>query len=134
MIHEVINTMIDAIEENFGSESEATTKIKECKYYKGEFEEGSQWNPVFPVAFVNCSAFNPQQTSQNGWIATKASVGVYVGIKLDEKSQQEFFSDFIQWLTTLYADGYEIEVQAGNLVGYFSGIEAYKFDVTVVKR
>ncbi len=134
MIHEVINTLIDAVEEKFGAESDAATKVEECRYYKGEFEEGSQWNPVFPIVMINCSTVTPELTSQQGWLSVKATLGVYVGIKLDEENQQEFFAEFLRWITTLNIDGYDIEVQAGTLTGYFGGVEAYKFDATVVKQ
>ncbi|MBW7888388.1 MAG: hypothetical protein H3C35_08520 [Bacteroidetes bacterium] len=128
MIHNAINAVLEAVEERFGAE------VKECRYYKGEFEEGSQWNPVFPIVLANCTALTPEQTSQKGWIARKAALGVYVGLQLDDEDQQQFFTEFIEWLTTLFLEGYELEVQAVNLLGYFNGIEAYKFDLTVVQR
>jgi hypothetical protein len=127
MIHDIMNALTASVTAEF-------PEVKECRYYKGEFEEGSEWNPVFPVVFINCSSLLPDVESQDGWRQARETFNVFVGIRMEQADQQTFLANFIRFITSLRIDGCIVEASAITLAGYFSGIEAYKIELNVIEE
>lgn len=131
MIQEVISLLIDKIKTRF-------YELNSCTYYKGEFEDGSEWNPVFPAVFLNASGIQPLTETTNEWIFAKIILNVFVAVKLEVDDQQIFLDSFLKYLNSLYSDleltaEYKFKINTITLKGYFYGIEVYQIEFEVEK-
>jgi hypothetical protein len=127
MIHEAINALIADIKLSFPA-------VKECRYYKGEFEPEGEWNPIFPAVLINCSSLLPGIEAQASWQSGKIKLNVYVAIKLDIVADQTFFKNFTTYITSLVLGEYQFKALGAFLVGYFSGVEVYRFELETEQK
>lgn len=131
MIHTLLNSLEEKIKSNFAI-------VKEVRYYKGEFEEGSQWNPFFPAVFVNAPLINPGQEGSEKWLKAAMTVNIYTAIKMENAEQTEFFENLILYINNLNSDTdlktqYTFEMKPAVLVAYVAGVEAYRIELTARK-
>lgn len=127
MIHEAIDAVITKILTDF-------PEFREVRYYKGEFEEGVDWNPIFPIVLLNCDTFAEGVGTQSGWVTTKLTLNCYVAIQLEDAAQKILFSNFIKTITAFTVGEYQYRASAGTLIGYTHGIEMYRIPLTVEQR
>lgn len=130
MIHEIIEKLIKKIKNRFAEVI--------CDYYKGEFEEGSEWNPQFPSVFLNCTQLLPGTENPRYWIDSTMTMNIYVGIKLEITEQQNFLDEIIKFVNRLNDDSelneiYVFRMNSITLKGYFYGIEVYQIELSVNK-
>jgi hypothetical protein len=131
MIHKEVELLRDKIYAAF-------PELKACAYYKGEFEDGSEWNPVFPSVFVNCSQVLPARESSAKWLTANLILNIYVGVKLEVEDQQNFFNELIKFINNFNEDTslnkiYTFKLNSITLKGYFYNIEAYQLELSVEK-
>lgn len=130
MIHQAINLSIENLQSKFPD-------VKEIRLYKGEFEDGVDWEPVFPCLLVNSPLLAEGNTdSERGNVNCFQTLNVFAGINAEDEAQQDFLADAIQFLNTLntvdeLADLGSWKLKSVNLVGYFKGIEAYRIELSV---
>lgn len=129
MIHRLISALIGKISNEFPA-------VKECRYYKGEFEPEGEWNPVFPVCLINCDSILPEKTSESKRVSVKTIVNLYIGIKMEVPEHTELLENLILYLNRLNDDeeinyDYWFMINTVSLVGYFTGVEAYKIELEV---
>lgn len=131
MIHTLLNSLKEKIKSNF-------TIVKEVGYYKGEFEEGSQWNPIFPSVFVNAPLINPGQEGSEKWLKAAMTVNVYAAFRMETPEQTEFFEALLLYINNLNDDTdlktqYTFEMKPAVLVAYVAGVEAYRIELVAKK-
>lgn len=131
MIHAALTKIQDKIKTQF-------PEIKKVDYYKGEFEEGVEWNPIFPVVFTNCTQINPKLAGSKILTGTLI-INIYTGIKIEDEDQTTLFENLVLFLNSLNEDAglsseFVFEIKLILLQGYFYGIEAYRIELHATKK
>lgn len=131
MIHPLLNSLQEKTKAKFA-------KLKDVGYYKGEFEEGSQWNPTFPIVFFNAPFINPGLAGSEKWLKADVTINAYIGFKMENQEQTELFAEFLLWLNNLNDDAdlkkeYTFDLKPATLQAYVAGVEAYKIELSVKK-
>lgn len=132
MIHQLLISVQEKIKNEF-------TLLKEVDYYKGYFEEGAEWTPVFPCFYNNVMQLNPGRPGSNKLLTTEMLMSCYIGIKIENEEQADLFESIVKYLNELnkvdeLKTSYTFDMKAGILIGYFNKVEAYKIDIAVSKK
>ncbi|MDI6804933.1 MAG: hypothetical protein QME58_14025 [Bacteroidota bacterium] len=135
MIYSTLDQILGAIQAAVGSE------VKELGSYSGQFEEGGEWNPLFPAVFASIVKAEPIIETDTIIIGFSITANIYVGIKNNISSNRAFLDNILNIM-----DGFGISfptsvpgvvkfsTEAVFLHGYFFGIDVYRIEVNIIKQ
>ena len=126
MIKEVIDVLIAGM-------PASVSAIKKADRYRGEFEEGSDWNPTFPIVLFRVEELKTDTLLADGVYARKTLEGtVYCGNDYEAAELMESVVDYLNG-TMIELDNinYSVSTDGGSLHGWFGRVEVYKVGFTV---
>lgn len=125
---------------------EAVPILSRVQRYKGELEEGSQWNPTFPIAFVQFAGYRPEAEATDGqWLSERLYFRLYIGDRnasspdgLDAlEAVIDFFNskDIQITLNEGNKQTFKVKIakEGGDLYGYIVGVDAYVLLIEVTR-
>lgn len=131
MLKQILNTIINEI--SYAAEMKTGR-------YKGEFEEGADWNPQFPCALVRMMKMAPEGTTMsNSRFGYSTKLMIYIA---DRDIQESKTLDTVEYLIGLF-DSAEMETEDGkyfrtfiadegiNFYGYGNQVEIYTLTIDV---
>lgn len=135
MLKELLNKIEDTIKTQM-----PTVKVGR---YKGEFEEGSDWNPTFPIVLQRLNNYSPiQKNTMNRVTAAETGITLYVADKDINSSKgldtlEDVLDCFDGEVLSLESNGatYTVNVSIHDdgckLYGYIKGVEIYTVQISV---
>ena len=99
-----------------------------CFRYRGELEEGSEWNPVLPAVFVQVTDFEPKSIIADGSSATlEYGVMLIMGAKDDSSMLAETLFDYFDGVELSDGDdSWSVSAVKAELLGYVKCVEIHK--------
>lgn len=121
MIKEIRDALIDTISMQAGLNTP-------CFPYRGEFEEGAEWNPVLPAVFVQCTDLEPKNFTAGGSSGVmEYGVSLYCGDKEDSTLLAESLFDYFDGVQLSAGDNrWFVTAVKAELIGYIKSVEIHK--------
>lgn len=111
------------------------TGLAKCDRYNGEFEEGAEWYPSLPCAFVNFLSIKPVSYSADARILgkNKFAVDIYVAGKYDSSEIAELITNELNE-AEIEADDYfyKIKISEIALLGFIKSVEVWKINIELI--
>lgn len=115
MLKQILNTIINEI--SYAAEMKTGR-------YKGEFEDGADWNPQFPCALVRVLKMTPEVTGMsNSRLGYVTKMVIYIG---DRETNESKTLDTVEYLIGLF-DSAEFETEDGKYFHTAIGEEGFSF-------
>ena len=107
--------------------------------YKGEFEDGSEWSPVFPCVFQRLNNYTPlAKGMQREVLDAVTGITLYVADKdINSSKGLDLLEDVIELFNgvTLQTPGFTatayIRDEGMELFGYMKGVEVYILQIAI---
>jgi hypothetical protein len=106
--------------------------VNRCTKYRGELEEGSEWNPVFPSSFVNFTAVTPLSHSADSRMIgrNRFAAEIYVADRHDCADLTETITNELDATEiTLGENIYQVKLIEISLLGYVRSVEIWKLKI-----
>lgn len=136
----MLKEILSAVKEKL----ETLDGISKAEVYKGEYEDGSNWKPVYPSVFYSFNGYKPQLRSKGGIvIGDITQVRIYGADKsLSEAKGLEFIESVIDLLDgarltviidkdTSYIFNVEIADNGMEPYKYSKGLQSFTLDVNI---
>ena len=128
MIKEIIDSLIAQLPKSVDT-------VKTADRYRGEFEENSEWNPVFPSVFFQVNEFKPEGLMSDGrTVKKRVFLTVYCANEYEAAELAESVYDFLDGIAVMDESGVyrNMSCTGGKLHGWFQRVEVYKIEVTII--
>lgn len=105
--------------------------FKVISRYKGEFEEGADWNPIFPACYIRLTGVRPELIGSQGEVLKhRVSFSIYIA---DADRDEPAVLELIDAVAGI-AEIDQNPVFLGNISwgGYAKGVEMYIIELETV--
>lgn len=134
MIKEIRDQLITDIQENIGS-------LSKVDKYRGEFEEGSDWNPTDTACFIQVIGYKPKvRSSANTLLKSTVLIRIYSGANFRHNKDGLDVTEAVISLVDgglLDVDGslYRMAISEDgfDFIYYERGFEGYAFNLMITK-
>lgn len=99
--------------------------------YKGEFEEGADWNPIFPACFIRLTGVRPELIGSSGEVLKhRVSFVLYIADKDRDEPLVLELIDAVAGITDI--DENPVFLNSISWGGYARGVEVYQIEVDLI--
>lgn len=131
--------MLKTIRDQLKTDIKATNEFQTVDKYRGEFEDGSEWNPTATACFLQVIGFKPRVKAADGnVIKSTVLIRIYAGAfykhDRDALDSAEFIFNLLDGHTLESGDDrwrMSIGDEGMDLIYSEKGFEAYAFNVII---
>lgn len=134
--------MLKEIRQQLLQDIKETLQYRIVDRYRGEFEEGSEWNPGPSACFIRVLGFKKRTRAADGTgLKNTAVLRIYAGANLKHGLDA---LDMVEELVTML-DGGQLEIESSgekyrlsvsqegmDMIFYANGFEGYAFNITAI--